>query len=270
MNWFAPPSQEFAKRLDTAPLPALRATLDALRIMGENPDRADANSLSEIVLRDPLMCARLLGSCSKSSSPLASPPKTVTAALLLTGTDRFFESTLDVPCLEDALADHPHAIDAAMHCVERSWDAARLAVTFAIHRQDEDAEVEQQAALLGDVTELFAWTLFPQEMLSIASRQRAMPKLRSAQAQLDVLGIDLQDTRDSWLEARGINEAVRALLLPTQTSSAARSVRLALRTARHLQHGWHDAGLPDDFAETGALLHITPHATAQLVRQAIV
>jgi hypothetical protein len=43
-------------------------------------------------------------------------------------------------------------------------------------------------------------------------------------------------------------------------------VTLAIRLARHTQHGWDNAALPDDIADIAALLNLSPEATLRKVR----
>jgi hypothetical protein len=43
------------------------------------------------------------------------------------------------------------------------------------------------------------------------------------------------------------------------------NVSLAVRLARHSAHGWEDPALPDDFADIGKLLNITPEAVMQRI-----
>lgn len=260
----------FVPALVAAPLPVLRGTVLALARARQDPERASAQGLAQAVLQDPMMCVRVLGSCADFAGSLRTPVETVTGAILLMGMDRFLAAAEAVPCIEDHLAPRPVALRAALQVVERSWCAARLAAAFAIHRQDDDAELAQQAALVGAAAEIAAWCASPLAMLEVAYRLRADPQLRSAHAQLQVLGVDLERIRGEWLDARGVPESVRSLLDPAHAAGpASHGVQLALRLARHLQHGWHDAALPDDFAETGALLHISPSAAAQLARQVL-
>ena len=47
--------------------------------------------------------------------------------------------------------------------------------------------------------------------------------------------------------------------------SIVRNVVLAVRLARHTEHGWDNAALPDDFEEISQLLNVTVRATRGFV-----
>lgn len=268
-DW-GPEARAWIARLAAAPLRVLGSTRDELAAWREQPDRVDAHRLAGIVLRDPALCLRVLCDTAEFNARLATPLETVTAALLVTGIERFFRSTEGLAGLEDHLQDNPPALHGALGLVERSWSAARIAAAFAIHRQDEDAELLHQAALLANVTELLAWCESPAQMLDIARRQRSDPQLRTAHAQLEVLGVDLAALQPAVLELRGVPDSVRLLLEPGNGGHAgARCVALASRLARHLQVGWDNAALGDDFHDAGELLHVPSSAAAELVRQAL-
>lgn len=258
-----------AALLVAAPLRALQGTLDELALAREAGDRVDAHLLAGIVLRDPALCLHVLCEAGRLAARLATPLETVTASLLVTGIDRFFGGLDGMSSIEARLGGNPPALRGAMGLVERAWCAARIAAAFAIHRQDEDAELLHQAALIADVAELIAWCEVPGPMLEVARRQRDDTQLRTERAHRDVLGSSLAALQPPMLQRRGAPEAVRALLEPANRSHpGAHCVLLASRLARHLQGGWNNAALGDDFAEAGLLLNLPAGGAMNLVRQA--
>jgi HD-like signal output (HDOD) protein len=261
----------WTERLAPVAVPVLRATRDQILHWSQRPDDADAHVLADLVLRDPLMCLRVLVNVSqKLGERLLTPVETVTAALVLTGIEPFFRDFQDLPVLEDRLADQPQALAGALALVERSHRAARLAASFAIHRQDEDVELLHQAALLHDFGHLLLWCEAPPLALEMAARQRQDPNLRSAAVQRDVLGVELEPLAVALMERWGLPPALRELAQPgTAATAGPRTVRLAVQLARHLESGWHNAALPDDFAEIGNLLNLPANAAASLARQAL-
>jgi HD-like signal output (HDOD) protein len=258
-------------RLEPRDLPVLRATRDGIVRWSTRRDDVDAARLADLALRDPLMCLRALQHVAATlGERLANPVQTVTSALVLTGIEPFFRVFSNLSVLQDRLADQPQALHGAMAAIERAHVAARLAAAFAVHRQDDDAELLHQAALLHDFAGLLLWCEAPGAALEIAHRQRLDPQLRSEQAQRAVIGCTLDSVGQQLLERWGmgacLREAARTL---DENGPAARTVRLAVRLARHLARSWTNAALPDDFRDLGLLLNIPPEGAAMLVRHAL-
>lgn len=265
------PSAQRLLQLQPRQLPVLRVTRDAVVYWAARRDEADASRLADIALRDPLMGLRTLVHVATTfRDRLSSPVQTVTAALVLTGIEPFFRAFADLPVLEDKLAHEPRALAGAMTLVDRSRRAARLAAAFAVHRQDSDAELLHQAALLHGFAGLLLWCEAPVAALQIADMQRQEPQMRSAQAQAAVLGCTVEALGQRLLESWGVAEAMReAARAIDDNGPAARTVRLAVQIARHLDGGWHDPALPADMQEAGQLLNLPAAGAASLVRSAL-
>lgn len=256
-------------RLRGVDVPVLRSTRSALDHWRQQPDRADANLLAGIVLRDPLMTLRVLVQVAQTlGSRLATPVETVTAALVLTGIEPFFRDFAALPTLESRLAGRPGALAGARSAVGRSRNAARLAAAFAIHRHDDDVELLHQAALLENFAGLLLWSEAPHLALEMAGRQRADPQLRSADVQRAVLGLELGVLALPLMECWNLPASLRELAHPGHAARAGpRTVRLAVQIARHLETGWHNPALPDDFSELAELLNTPVTAAVSLVRE---
>lgn len=259
----------WVRYLEIVPIPVLQATRESLARWQEQPDRVDANGLADTILRDPLMTLRLLTHVSRElGDRLATPVETVTAALVLFGIDPFFRAFSNLPTVEERLADHPQALEGVMQAITRAHRAARLAAAFAIHRQDEDAEVQQQAALLDNFSGLLLWCEAPLLALEIASRQRQDTTRRSADVQRELLGVDLHTLEQELMENWRLPNFMRQLTQEQHASRPGpRSVMLAVRIARHSQGSWNNAALPDDYADLGNLLNLAPPTVAKMVRQ---
>lgn len=256
------------EHLSRFPVPVLRSTCERIAYWHEREDEADAHVLADLILEDPLMCGLVLaGSSQRLSGRLATPVETVTGALLLTGVESFFRDFCALTDLETVLDGQPEALEGALTLVRRAHSAARLTAAFAIHRQDEDAELLQQAALLHDSIHLLVWCAAPQQALDMARRQVVDPNLRSVNVQRDVLGTDLACVTRGLMEIWQMPIALRELAGERQSSHGARTVALGVRIARHLESGWHNAALPDDFSDLGLLLNLPQHAAMTLVRR---
>lgn len=263
--------EAWSARLGPLAVPVLRSTRLALDSRQRDLDRVDANMLADLVLRDPLMCLRVLVQAARNfGHRLATPAATVTAALVLMGIEPFFRDFSGLPTVEERLARRPAALAAVLAAVQRSHCAARLAAAFAIHRHDADVELLHQAALLDNFAGLLVWCEAPQLALAMLRRQRADPLLRSADVQRAVLGVELGALAQRLMELWELPGALRELAHPGQGARAGpRTVRLAVQIARHLEMGWHNAALPDDFSELGALLNMPPGSAAALVRDVV-
>jgi len=258
---------QWAQHLKTIQIPVLRSTRDGIEAARAQPDRADANSLADLILRDPLMTLRvLIHVTQKLGSRLATPVETVTAGLVLTGIEPFFRDFTDLPVLDERLASEPLALDGALRAIHRSHRAAQLAAAFAIHRMDEDVEVLHQAALLDNFAGLLVCCEAPGLVVEVVRRQRADPTLRSVDVQREMLGTDLAHLEQELMASWGLPTFLRHMTDATHNREAGpQSVMLAVRIARHSQDGWDNAALPDDWTELGLLLNMPPHGAQALV-----
>ena len=73
------------------------------------------------------------------------------------GIGPFFTAFGHMTTVDEALAERPSAWKGLQRTVRRARRSAHLAVHFAMHRQDEDAVMIQQAALLHDFAEMLMW-----------------------------------------------------------------------------------------------------------------
>lgn len=255
--------------LSARPAPVLAATRDALEQCRARAEKVDANALADLVLRDPLMTLRVLQLVTQRlGARLSRPVETVTGGLVLLGIEPFFGAFVELETVEDRLAGDAAALAGVHAYVGRAQRSARLAAAFAVHRMDDDAEVLHQAALLHGFSGLLLWCESPAHAHEITARRRADPGLRSAQVQRDVLGAELPAIERQLMQGWGLTSVLRAkgeAGLPALPG--ARSVSLAVRISRHLEQGWDDPGLPDDFAELGRLLQLPAHAAQALVRE---
>ncbi|RZI80266.1 MAG: HDOD domain-containing protein [Rubrivivax sp.] len=255
-------------------LPASVAELEELRAMEDARGNVDAHMLSQNLGGDPLMTLKVLvrvaQDCTRRQIPT---PETLTAAILMQGIGPFFETNQQIPTITTWLHDHPEALSGLLKVIKRARKAAHLAITFASHRQDEDADMIQEAALLHDFAEMLLWCHAPSLALEIAQRQKADHTIRSADIQKEVLGIELSDLAHALMEAWHLPEL---LIKNTDDRHAehprVRTVMLAVRIARHTQYGWEDphaqAALPDDIAEVAQLLTLSIESAQRKIMEA--
>jgi len=232
-------------------------------------DEVDAHLIAETIGSDPLMTLKVLAQVSAMRRPReSSTPETVVAALVLMGIRPFFRSFGPQQSVEDRLRDWPEALAGFRRVLRRSHRAANFAAGFAVHRNDQDAAVIQEAALLHDFTELLLWVHAPALAQDIFNRQKADPQLRSAEAQRAVLNVDLAELQHALMQAWRLPPLLVHIANDQgRVDPQALTARLAIRLARHSADGWNNAALPDDLWEIGALLQLGSEPTRKLIER---
>lgn len=250
-------------------IPVLASTSEQLELWRSNEDAADAHLLGEILNKDPLMTLKLLAhAASQRSSRLLTDAETVTAALVLLGITPFFKAFGPQPTVEERLGGRPDAMAGLQRVLLRAERAARFALGFAAHRADPDAEVIHSAALLHDFSEMLLWCEAPTLALEIQRLQAAQPGLRSAAAQKQVLNIELGDLEQALMKAWHLPELLAHITNDKKARDPqVRSVMLAVRLARHSAVSWENPAIPDDLAEIGELLTLSPSHTLKLLHE---
>lgn len=259
----------WAGRFDPAALPVLQGTAAEIEALRAMEDEVDAHLLAEAIGSDPLMWLKVMAHLARlRRGREGGEPETLTAALVMIGIPPFFSAFGPQPTVEERLASCPDALEGFRRVLARSHRAARFAIGFAVHRMDHDAPVIHDAALLHGFAELLLWLEAPELALAIARRQSADPTLRSAVLQREVLNVDLAELQHCLMRAWRLP----ALLIGITDDRARRetpqlaNVRLAIRVARHSARGWDNAALPDDIADLGALLQMSPSHVERLLR----
>ena len=252
-----------------AEIPVLADTADALEALRMNEDFVDANGIGETIAGDPLMTLKVLAHASTHrSARVVTDVETVISALVMMGISPFFRAFGPQPTIEDWLADEPEALQGLVDTLKRAHRGAGFALGFAVHRMDHDAAMIHAAALLHDFAEMLLWCHAPALALRIRDAQRADPALRSAAAQLEVLGIELADLQQALMKAWRLPELLIRISDDRHADSAGvQSVTLALRLARHTALGWDNPAIPDDVNDIATLLNLSPAAALQLVRE---
>ncbi len=261
-------------RLRDATLPVLAGTADELALLRQVEDAngsVDARMVAEAIGGDPLMTLKVLSHVARHRpSALVTDAETVRAAVMVMGIGPFFHHLGEPVTIDQHLADHPEALDGLRRVLARSRRAARFALGFAVHRMDNDADVVHEAALLHDFAEMLLWCHAPLLAVEIEQRLLADATLRSADVQRQVLNIELADLEQALMRAWRLPELLIRITDdhaqgPARTHPQVRMVRLAVQFARHTQHGWDNAALPDDMDEIAQLLTLSVEATRRLL-----
>lgn len=246
-----------------AEIPVLRTTAKALADLQEIEDDVDANMLTAVIQSDPLMTLKLFARMSQVRRPNgATETESITASLVLMGIAPFFRHFANQPTVEDWLAHQPQALHGLQELLTRAERAGQFALGFAVHRGDTDAAVIHLAAFLNDFAEMLVWLHAPTLATQIQDAKSADSTLRSNVIQREILGIEINDLRQSLMKLWHLPELLVNLSDNRHAERAmVRNVVLAVRLARHTSQDWENAALPDDIQDISQLLNASPRAT---------
>ncbi len=258
-----------------AEIPVLATTVaDVAQLLAIEEARGtmDAHTLAEAVAPDPLMTLKVLVHVSRYCTQLSvEPPETLVGAIVMQGIGPFFAAHTALRDVETHLSDAPGALEGLHRVMTRARRSANFAMGFALKRQDQDAVVIQEAALLHDFAEMLLWCHAPALALDIAQRLHADHTLRSVEAQRKVLGVQLGDLAQELMHRWQLTDLlIRCTDDRKAQDPKVRTTMLGVRIARHTQHGWDVphalAALPYDAADVGKLLTISPDAALRLIQ----
>lgn len=252
---------------DSNNLPVLRVTKRRIEEMRADLDNVDARELARVILQDPIMTVRVLAYIQPMRSrSLQRDITTIASAVMMAGIEPFFNRFSELYTIEEQLkGQDPHALLGVLQIIRRAQKAADYAQDWAIWRHDINMEEVRIAALLHDLSEMLVWCFAPALGLQILAQQKAQPTMRSADAQRNTLGgFAFLDIQRELCRVWHLPELLQTLIDDDNaTQPRVRNATLAVRLARHSAHGWDDPALPDDYADIGDLLHISPEAVRQ-------
>lgn len=243
---------------DQADIPVLARTQAELARLKRDEDNLNGRELADVIMHDPLMTVKVLRYLqAHHSKRQAMEITTIARALMMLGTTPFFRHFARLPTVETTLHKHPEALDGVMRSMSRARHAAVYAQDWSMVRHDIESDEVTLAALLRDLAEILMHCFAPDIMQIIRSHMRAEPGLRSADAQLRVLGFRGLDLQMGLAEHWHLPALLRQLMDEENARMPrARNVSLACRLARHSAATWFDPALPDDYAQIAALLNM--------------
>lgn len=247
-------------------LPILRVTKRRLEEMRADLDRVDARELARLILQDPIMTVRVLAYIQPMRGrSLQHDITTIASAVMMAGIEPFFNRFSELFTVEDQVKEAgPQALLGILQIIRRAQRAADYAQEWAIWRHDINMEEVRIAALLHDLSEMLVWCTAPKLGLAIQEMQKTHPGMRSADAQKHTLGFTFHDIQSELCRVWHLPELLRTLIDDDNARQPrVKNVTLAVQLARHSSHGWDDPALPDDFADIGHFLNITPEAVRQ-------
>ncbi|MDP2828349.1 MAG: HDOD domain-containing protein [Sulfuricellaceae bacterium] len=252
--------QGWATYFDHASLPVLRHTVVRLAEMREDLDSVSGHDIAEVVLHDPLMTLKVIRYIQAKRMGQSSRTEitTIDHALMMLGLTPFFRHFSELSIIEDALAQHPLALEGVRHVILRARHAACFASDWAMLRVDREVEEVEVAALQHHLVEILMWVYAPEPMIRMTNLLKSQTGMRSADAQVEVFGFKLNDLQLKLVAQWHLPQLLRSLMDDTRTLlPRQRCALLAVALARHHANGWEDPALPDDYQSIAKLLGLS-------------
>lgn len=249
---------DWVYKLTQSELPVLKHTVRDLALLRKDENNLTAHSIANVIRHDPIMTVKLLRYLqSHKRKAQTTELVQVEQALLMLGTEQFFNNVMPQLLIEDQLKAHVVALPPLLRMLHRSHRASEYAYDWAVYLQDLRFEEVRVAALLHDIAEILMWCFSPEAMLKIRDIQLNDKTLRSRDVQKQVLGFTLTELQKELAMQWGLPELLITLMDDGSAKSPrVRNVTVAVNLARHSANGWDDAALPDDYKALGELLHI--------------
>ena len=253
--------------LTHADLPVLKQTARELAALREDDKRLTANSVAEVIARDPIMTVKLLRYLQKHKHKIQTTEIVqIEQALLMLGLGTFFNKIAPEPLAEDMLQSHLVALPRMLRVVHRSHRASEYAKDWAVRLRDLHYEEVRIAALLHDIAEILMWCFAPDSMSEIREMRHKDRTLRSQSAQELVLGFNLVELQKELVVRWSLPQLLFTLINDYGSDNPrVRNVVLAANLARHSARGWDDAALPDDYKGIGELLRMSPEDVMEMI-----
>lgn len=249
---------DWVRFLEKADIPVLRQTARELAQLREREDETGARDITRVVINDPLMTFKVLTFANnhRSRHQLQDLVQ-VEQAIIMMGTNTFFEQIPTVPHVEAILSQHVSALLDLIKLMVRAHRAGYFAAEFASHLMDLHAEELRVAASLHDFAEMLMWCFNPEAMHDIHQRQVADKTLRSRTVQQEVLGFKIMDLQAELVRVFNLPSLLTDLMDEQRAHlPRVRNVQFAVNLARHSADGWGNAALPDDYKDIAQLLHV--------------
>lgn len=240
----------WARFLGQGGIPVLNSTQNTLSRLKLLEDTLLPSELSIVVLRDPLFTLAIIRYLQEHKNKLRTVDiTTIEHALMMLGIEPFFKQFGTEDVLEEVFSQTHTPRNSVLAVARRSYVASRLAQDWAAKSKDFESEELQVAALIHDAAEMLLWMKAPAHAFLIKKKMQEQPQLRSAEAQLQVLGLSLVDVEVEMGKAWGLPEVLVSLLLGRDKTQRMTTVSLAVRLARHCATSWANPALPDDWTD---------------------
>lgn len=264
--------EQWVGMLARVDLPVLAHSVTALEALREDGDRLSPQRVTDAVLHDPFMTAKVLRylQCHRGRRR-DMDITTIAHALMMLGLSPFYAHFGAQSVIEDELANDPAILAGVLAVMNRARHAALYACDWAKMRRDVDPEEVMVAALLHDLAEMLLWIYAPASTNEIAAMQQQDSTVRSEAAQQAVLGFHVIDLQLAMVKAWELPNLLQTLMDEHHARNPrVVNVQYAVDVARHSACGWENAALPHDYAAVGSWLGVTPEEVERRVKDVAV
>lgn len=251
----------------STPIPVLKQTARDLARLKEDENKLSARAITSVVMNDPFMVFKVLSYAQQNKGKYQVQDLVqVEQAILMMGTEAFFNKLPPAPLVDDGLKSNIPALTNLLKLIKRAHRAAHFATDWAVILVDLHADEVRVAALLRDLAEMLMWCFAPDQMNTIFSMQQINKNLRSKDVQQTVLGFHLVDLQKALIEAFNLPPLLSKLMQEDASNEQrVKNVTLAVNLARHLANGWDDAALPDDYHDIARFLRLDVERTKFII-----
>ncbi len=264
-----PDLQSWVRHFSQQEIPVLKQTLEHMRLLNDRLDNISIRDIAALVRHDPLLSLRLIRYLElHRHTSQVTDVTTLDRILLMIGLGGFFRTFGHALTLESKLAGLPEALEGCRRVCSRAYLAAKFAELIGTRRHDLDPEEVATATLLHNTAEILLWTEAPGLSIQISTLLIQNPGMRSRDAQKKILGITLHELHMELLNTWHLPKLMQHLQDERYAEEPrVKTVSVATSLARHLNNGWNDPGLPDDYQGVADLINIEPAAAYKLVQR---
>ena len=151
---------EWINYLSKHPIPVLKQTARELLLLKEDENKLSVRTITPIVLNDPLMVFRVISYAKKHQGRHQLQDLIqVEQAILMMGTNAFYQNLHPSPLIEDQLKTNIPAMMHLLKLIKRAHRATYFATDWAAFHKDLHSDEVHIATLLHDLAEMLMWCL---------------------------------------------------------------------------------------------------------------
>lgn len=265
---------DWLARLAPGPLPIFDHTRQKLTEQRRRAEEITAREVAQTILGDPFATCLLVHAANQRGGRLAGEVTTAESALLMRGIGGYLDQVRTLPVLEDSqFARDPRRLAAIHALLRRVHHATWQARDFAVLHSDVRSEEVQVAVIAHALPEFLLLLRAPTEALRLLRLKR---RLQAEEAEVEILGITLEQLRQPLLSHWNIPQLTRDLLHPDLAEKSRQAIiKASIDIAERMRSGWWDEALLGDYITLAGIENLpleiviaTVHANAMRAERA--
>lgn len=259
---------DWVSRINQCELASLATTVQSVqRVVGD--ERSSFHQLSQVVLKDSALSAKLLKIAnSPAYAVCAEPVTTVTRATSLLGFDTVRSVCITSRLLDALLGEEKLAPAVAERMLNRIAASLHAAIQARMMMRGAHSRIREEVflgALLDQIGESAFWSLGQPEVVAL-EEELSRPGCMKATAIRAAVGGSFADLSAALVRSWGLAEAVE-LSGATGGRPEARAIRLANELAEIVAvDGWQPSQLQHVYAQMAVLMNVAEEDAAHLAR----